>query len=80
MTLGRKGLTSGVIKGLTVCCFTVLSVCALLCKHIAFYCSAIQNNAKQCAGADRGEICIVYIQVSPLSVILGRTPGVGGES
>ncbi|CAI9618562.1 unnamed protein product, partial [Staurois parvus] len=38
MTLGRKGLTSGVIKGLTVCCFTL------------------------CA---RGEICIVYIQVSP---------------
>ncbi|CAI9615723.1 unnamed protein product, partial [Staurois parvus] len=23
MTLGRKGLTSGVIKGLTVCCFMV---------------------------------------------------------
>ncbi|CAI9581469.1 unnamed protein product, partial [Staurois parvus] len=27
---------------------------------------------KQCAGADRGKICIVYIQVSPLSVIHGN--------
>ncbi|CAI9590160.1 unnamed protein product, partial [Staurois parvus] len=30
----------------------------------------MQSNTKQCAGADRGEICIVYIQVSPPSVIL----------
>ncbi|CAI9590924.1 unnamed protein product [Staurois parvus] len=30
MTLGRKGLTSGAIKGLTVCCFTVCCVCVLL--------------------------------------------------
>ncbi|CAI9550129.1 unnamed protein product, partial [Staurois parvus] len=29
MTLGRRGLTSGVIKGLTVCCFTCL-VCVLI--------------------------------------------------
>ncbi|CAI9585381.1 unnamed protein product [Staurois parvus] len=26
MTLGRKGLTSWVINGLTVCCFTVCSL------------------------------------------------------
>ncbi|CAI9608551.1 unnamed protein product, partial [Staurois parvus] len=63
MTLGRKGLTSGAIKGLTVCClcFTV---------HGALYCS-MQSNAKQHAGADREEICIVYIQTSPPSVMLG---------
>ncbi|CAI9546818.1 unnamed protein product [Staurois parvus] len=64
MTLGRKGLTSGMIKGLTVCC-----VCALHGKHTALYGSAMQSHTKQCAGADRGEICIVYIQVSPLSMI-----------
>ncbi|CAI9580072.1 unnamed protein product [Staurois parvus] len=28
MALGRKGLTSGAIKGLTVCCFTMCCVCA----------------------------------------------------
>ncbi|CAI9584418.1 unnamed protein product, partial [Staurois parvus] len=27
--------------------------------------------SKQCAGADRGEICVVYTQVSPPLVILG---------
>ncbi|CAI9546064.1 unnamed protein product [Staurois parvus] len=41
MTLGRKGLTSGAIKGLTVWCFTVLSVCALCCNH------ATQSHTKQ---------------------------------
>ncbi|CAI9572278.1 unnamed protein product, partial [Staurois parvus] len=57
MALGRKGLTSGVIKGLTVCC-----VRALHCKHTALYGSATQSHTKQCAGADRGEICAVYTQ------------------
>ncbi|CAI9605523.1 unnamed protein product [Staurois parvus] len=36
MTLGRKGLTSGVIKGLTVCCITmsfVLLTAAQTLKH-----------------------------------------------
>ncbi|CAI9584994.1 unnamed protein product [Staurois parvus] len=32
----------------------------------------MQSNTKQCAGADRGEICIVYIQTSPPSVILSN--------
>ncbi|CAI9588633.1 unnamed protein product [Staurois parvus] len=30
MTLGRKGLTSGAIKGLTVCCLC-FTLCAVLC-------------------------------------------------
>ncbi|CAI9606683.1 unnamed protein product, partial [Staurois parvus] len=62
MALGRKGLTSGVIKGLTVCCFTMVIcvLCVFHCKHTALYGSAMQSHAKQCAGADRGEICIVY--------------------
>ncbi|CAI9540228.1 unnamed protein product [Staurois parvus] len=30
MALGKKGLTCGAIKGLTVCCFTVCCVCASL--------------------------------------------------
>ncbi|CAI9606158.1 unnamed protein product, partial [Staurois parvus] len=47
------------------------AVCVLLCQHIALYCSALHSNTKQCAGADRREICIVYIQTSPLSVIFG---------
>ncbi|CAI9614019.1 unnamed protein product, partial [Staurois parvus] len=46
-------------------------LCAvLLCKHIALYCSAMQHHRKQCAGADRGDIYIVYIQTTPPSVIL----------
>ncbi|CAI9589297.1 unnamed protein product, partial [Staurois parvus] len=51
--MAARGLTSGEIRGLTVCC-------------------VMQCHAKQCAGADRGEICIVYIQISPPSVILGN--------
>ncbi|CAI9543116.1 unnamed protein product, partial [Staurois parvus] len=33
MALGRKGLTFGAIKVLTVCCFTNCAVCVLRCKH-----------------------------------------------
>ncbi|CAI9565608.1 unnamed protein product, partial [Staurois parvus] len=44
-----------------VCC-----VCVLLGRHPVLVC-----NTKQHAEADRGEICIVYIQTSPQSVILG---------
>ncbi|CAI9540346.1 unnamed protein product, partial [Staurois parvus] len=62
MALGKKRLTCGAIKGLTVCCFTMWPVCALHCKHTALYGSAMQRHTKQCAGAERGEICIVYIQ------------------
>ncbi|CAI9553978.1 unnamed protein product, partial [Staurois parvus] len=46
MTLGRKGLTSGAIKGLTVCYFTVCCVCALHCKHTPLYAS-IQISVQQ---------------------------------
>ncbi|CAI9606508.1 unnamed protein product, partial [Staurois parvus] len=31
----------------------------------------MQSHTKQCARADKGEICIVYTQVSPPLVILG---------
>ncbi|CAI9566008.1 unnamed protein product [Staurois parvus] len=46
MALGRKGLTSGPIKGLTVCCFTVCCVSAFHCKQTALYCSAMQSHTK----------------------------------
>ncbi|CAI9612276.1 unnamed protein product [Staurois parvus] len=49
MALGRKGLTCGVIKGLTVCCFIVCCVCALHCKHTALYGSALHSHPQQCA-------------------------------
>ncbi|CAI9562094.1 unnamed protein product, partial [Staurois parvus] len=49
-----------------VCC-----VCVLHCKHSALYGCAMQSHTKQCAGADMGEICVVYKQVSPPSEILG---------
>ncbi|CAI9596272.1 unnamed protein product [Staurois parvus] len=48
MTLRRKGLTSGAIKGLAVCCFAMLSVCVLyyvsmlLC--IILLCRTIQRS------------------------------------
>ncbi|CAI9589874.1 unnamed protein product, partial [Staurois parvus] len=64
MALDRKGLTSGAIKGLTVCCFSV-------CAQAALYCSAVQTNTKQPVHA-RGEICVVYTQTSPLSLFLGN--------
>ncbi|CAI9607619.1 unnamed protein product, partial [Staurois parvus] len=44
MALGREGLTSGAIKGLTVCCFTMCSVFVIHCKH-----TAMQNHANQMA-------------------------------
>ncbi|CAI9566240.1 unnamed protein product [Staurois parvus] len=45
MTLGRKGLASGAIKGLTVCgftvcCLTLCAMCVLLRRHAALYFSA----------------------------------------
>ncbi|CAI9588446.1 unnamed protein product, partial [Staurois parvus] len=67
MALGRKGLTCGAIKGLTVCCFTL---CVCVC-HTDLYGSAMQSHTKQCARTDREEKCIVYIQFSSPSVILG---------
>ncbi|CAI9612115.1 unnamed protein product [Staurois parvus] len=49
MTLGRKGLTSGAIKGLTVCCVCFYYVCCvfylgdmLLC--ISLLCREIQSS------------------------------------
>ncbi|CAI9568860.1 unnamed protein product [Staurois parvus] len=38
MALGRKGLTCGAIKGLTVCCFTRGCVLVLHCKCSASQC------------------------------------------
>ncbi|CAI9541211.1 unnamed protein product [Staurois parvus] len=41
MTLGRKGLTSGANKGLTVCCLTRGCVFVFYCKHTAFHCFSV---------------------------------------
>ncbi|CAI9562614.1 unnamed protein product, partial [Staurois parvus] len=65
MALGRKGLTSGVIKGLTVCwlavCVLLFCLCVLYCVStllcIALLCRAIQTSVLVLTG----EICIVYI-------------------
>ncbi|CAI9567570.1 unnamed protein product [Staurois parvus] len=69
MALGRKGLTCEEIKGLTVCCFTV--------SCVALHGSPIQSHIKQCAGADRGENCFVYLQFSPSICNALRSLGVG---
>ncbi|CAI9584306.1 unnamed protein product, partial [Staurois parvus] len=37
MALGRKGLTCGAIKGLTVCCFAYWAVFVLHCKHTVLH-------------------------------------------
>ncbi|CAI9589421.1 unnamed protein product, partial [Staurois parvus] len=67
MALGRKGLTSGAIKWLTVCCFTKCAVCVLLGKHAAaVYFAAMQRNTQQHVTAGRRETCVVFTQVSPL--------------
>ncbi|CAI9573212.1 unnamed protein product, partial [Staurois parvus] len=47
MTLGTKGLTSGAIKGLTVCCFINCAVCFLPVKYAALHCCAMESNTKQ---------------------------------
>ncbi|CAI9550993.1 unnamed protein product [Staurois parvus] len=54
MPLGRKGLTSGVIKGLTVCCvvFNIKLVCVFHCNHITLDGCAVQSHPKQCSHAD----------------------------
>ncbi|CAI9566252.1 unnamed protein product [Staurois parvus] len=67
MTLGRKGLTSEAIKGLTVCCFTMCAVCVLLGKHAAVYFCAVQRNTQQHTG------------LSPVTVSR-RSPGAIRES
>ncbi|CAI9594799.1 unnamed protein product, partial [Staurois parvus] len=82
MALGRKGSTSGEIKGLSVCCvccFTVLSVCVLLCKHDALYCSAMQSNTKQHAGDDRRDLRCLHTDLFPVSDTR-RSPGAGEKS
>ncbi|CAI9591466.1 unnamed protein product [Staurois parvus] len=67
MALGRKGLTSGAIKGLTVCCFTVCCVCALLCQHIPLYDSSMQSHTKQCVRADGRDLYCLHTGLSPIS-------------
>ncbi|CAI9573017.1 unnamed protein product, partial [Staurois parvus] len=69
MTLGRKGLTSGVIKGLTVCCAVlhyVLCVCFTreTCCFV-FLCCAEKYKATR-------------LGVSPVS-FPRRSPGADGE-
>ncbi|CAI9601090.1 unnamed protein product, partial [Staurois parvus] len=70
MALGRKGLTCGAIKGLTVCCLTVCcavyTVSTLHC--MVLLCRAVQSSVQEL----KGENCVVYTQVSPSSVILGN--------
>ncbi|CAI9615889.1 unnamed protein product, partial [Staurois parvus] len=47
MALGRKRLTCGAIKGLTVCCFTYGAMFVFHCKHTALYGCAMHSHAKQ---------------------------------
>ncbi|CAI9611585.1 unnamed protein product, partial [Staurois parvus] len=47
MALGRKGLTCGEIKGLTLFCFTVCCVSAFNCKHTALHGSAMQSSVQE---------------------------------
>ncbi|CAI9556907.1 unnamed protein product [Staurois parvus] len=69
MTLGRKGLTSGAIKGLIVCCGD-----KLLC--IAFLCRAIQSSLFVLTG-ERS----VLFTYRPLPVsITQRSPDISWES
>ncbi|CAI9556472.1 unnamed protein product [Staurois parvus] len=53
MTLCRKELTSGAIKGLTVCYFTLCALFVLLGKPV-------QRNTKQHVLVGRIETCVVY--------------------
>ncbi|CAI9569338.1 unnamed protein product, partial [Staurois parvus] len=71
MTLGRKGLTSGVIKGLTVCCFTVESCCFVL------LCCAEKYTAA-CPCWQERDLCL-HTGLSPVS-FTRRLPGAGRES
>ncbi|CAI9547846.1 unnamed protein product, partial [Staurois parvus] len=65
MALGRKVLTCGAIKGLTVCCFIRSSVSVLHCKHTALHGCAVHSHSKQRSRAERKENCFVYKQFSP---------------
>ncbi|CAI9561889.1 unnamed protein product [Staurois parvus] len=58
MTLGRKGLTSGAIKGFTVCCLCFTAGgCVFHCKHTAVNDCTVHSHPKQCARVDREEYC-----------------------
>ncbi|CAI9606609.1 unnamed protein product, partial [Staurois parvus] len=53
MALGKKGLTCGAIKGLTVCWFTM---CFTVAVHVLSTVSTWFCMALQCAGADGSEL------------------------
>ncbi|CAI9548491.1 unnamed protein product, partial [Staurois parvus] len=80
MTLGRKGLTSGAIKGLIVCCALPCTVCwcfiASTLLWMAVLCTAIQSSVPELTGRRT-----VSKQSSPLPcqrclVITGRQRGI----
>ncbi|CAI9538745.1 unnamed protein product [Staurois parvus] len=59
MTLSRKGLASGTIKGLTVCCFTVCSRCFVLLCYAEQYkavCKSWQGRDLYCLHTDLSPI------------------------
>ncbi|CAI9585709.1 unnamed protein product [Staurois parvus] len=62
MTLGRKGLTSGVINGLTVCC-----VCFTreTCCFVSFCCA--ERNKTACPYRQERDLCCLHTDLSPLS-------------
>ncbi|CAI9566962.1 unnamed protein product, partial [Staurois parvus] len=60
MALGRKGLTCGVIKGLTVCCLLLGLCLCFTVSTLAVYFSAQQRNTQQHVTAVRREICHLY--------------------
>ncbi|CAI9590582.1 unnamed protein product, partial [Staurois parvus] len=59
MALGRKGLTSGAIKGLTVCCVCASTVITLLC--MAVLCRAMQSSVQEL----KGERSVLFTYMPP---------------
>ncbi|CAI9590915.1 unnamed protein product, partial [Staurois parvus] len=63
MTPGRKGLTSGVIKGLTLCCvcFTLYATCCFV-----FLCCAERYKA-ECPCWQERDLCCLHTGLFPVS-------------
>ncbi|CAI9607448.1 unnamed protein product, partial [Staurois parvus] len=50
------------VNNVLCCVLHSVLCCVLHGRQTALYCSAVLSNTKQPVHADRGEICIVYIQ------------------
>ncbi|CAI9576774.1 unnamed protein product [Staurois parvus] len=68
MALGRKGLTSGVNKGLTVCWLTVCCVCFTWETCCCIFLCCAEKYTAACSCWQERDLCCLHTGLSPVSV------------